>query len=492
MNDETTGGATGALLESDIPVAHVRTSQGPRSPSRRSSRFWFVTAACLFIAAGLVIYSLITTGLNITIRFDNGHGIQPGDAVRFRGIDIGKVLTVELNEQLDVVTVRAVLNPASAGLARQSSQFWIERPLLSATEVRGLDTLVGGRFMGIAPGPLDGPRQVDFDGLDSAPSGEVPEGSLEIVLEANERGGLQRGAPVLYRGLKIGHIVSVALSVDAATVEARTLILPAFKQLVRGNTVFWETSGIDLSVGLSGLRLSVDTLSTIVLGGVSMATPDTPGQLVTTGHRFSVQENVDDEKMLRWKPLIQIGELAELPHGAPPTLARAALRWKESVLGIRHTRRRQGWLVLLDQSGILGPIDMFLFDPADPSREGVLEVEGRQITIRADQLQISGTLARYRLSESENEWAAAFPVDRLRFPSGPEDCLIVTSSHAPPIPLATNRAVASGDVWRIDPSLALGPDWHGAAVVATADGCLIGIVVEQQGEFHVGPLRGSD
>ena len=106
MNDETTGGATGALLESDIPVAHVRTSQGPRSSSRRSSRFWFVTAACLFIAAGLVIYSLITTGLNITIRFDNGHGIQPGDAVRFRGIDIGKVLTVELNEQLDVVTVR--------------------------------------------------------------------------------------------------------------------------------------------------------------------------------------------------------------------------------------------------------------------------------------------------------------------------------------------------------------------------------------------------
>lgn len=488
MNDESTSGTDDESSDNDVAIAKVHSAQRSGSGLRRGSRLWFVTAASLLVALVLIGFSVGTSGLNITIRFENGHGIQPGDAVRYRGIDVGKVVSLELNDLFDGVTVQAVLNPASAGLARQSSQFWIERPLLSATEVRGLDTLIGGRFIGVTPGPAAGPRQVEFEGISSAPSGEIPEESLEIVLESNDRGGLQRGAPVLYRGLQVGHIISVALSPDAASVEARTLILPAFKPLVRNNSVFWETSGIDVSVGLSGLRLSVDTLSTIVLGGVSMATPDAPGEIVSTGYRFSIHDNVDDESMLRWKPRIRIGELAELPHGPPPTLARAALRWREGILGIRHTRRRQGWVVLLNATSLLGPAEMFLADPSDPNHGGVLEVDGQQIEVGAQHLQARGGLVWYQLPESAESWSTSVSEVSLRTPGSPEDFLLVTSSHVPPIVLAAERVTQVENLWRIDPSVTLGSDWHGAAVIAAADGCLIGIVVEQQEQFFVAPV----
>ena len=38
---------------------------------------------------------------------------------------------------------------------REGSRFWIERPDISIGQIRGLGTLVGGRFVGVVPGPPD-------------------------------------------------------------------------------------------------------------------------------------------------------------------------------------------------------------------------------------------------------------------------------------------------------------------------------------------------
>ena len=474
----------------EIPTADIRTSQGTRRV-RRGSRFWFVTGACLLVALGLVAYSFGTKGLQVTVRFKNGHGIQPGDAVRFRGIDVGKVLAVELDEEFGTVNVRMVLNQAAEGLARQSTRFWIERPLLNATEVRGLDTLVGGRFVGVMPGPAEGPRQLVFDGIESAPTGEAPEGSLEIVLEANDRGGLQRGAPVLYRGLQIGHIISVALSRDATMVQACALVLPPFKELVRDNSVFWETSGIDVSVGLSGLQLSVDTLSTIVLGGVSMATPDVPGEVVSSGYRFVVQKNVDDERMLLWQPQIRIGELAELPHGPLPLLMRAELNWQESTFGILQTRRRQGWVVPCTSGRLLGPASIFQARSKKASPDSVLEMAGCQIDVDLQFLEIQGDLARFELPDGEKEILQEVVSVRFRSPEGPEDCLIVTDTQVSPTPLLVKWTKQMDHLWEIDASVTLSRDWCGAAAIAMSDGCLLGIVIEKDGKYSVAPIPAS-
>ena len=115
---------------------------------------------------------------------------------------------------------------------------------------------------------------------------------------------VERGIPISYRGVQVGQVLSVGLSNDSVAVEARVYVRPEYRQLIRDNTVFWNNSGIDFRVGLRGIELDADALSSIALGSVSIATPDPPGRTVSPGHRFDFYEEVDEE-WLSWRPRIR-------------------------------------------------------------------------------------------------------------------------------------------------------------------------------------------
>ena len=286
----------------DFPMADVR----PLGPTlyRRflySVRMWLATCICLAISAGLVIYSFTSTDAEILIHFDHGEGIKPEDALRFRGINVGEVLAVELSPELQGVDVRVSVNHAAAGVARNGSRFWIERPRISLTEVRGLDTLLTGQFIAVAPGPVGGAPVTEFNGLAVAPAGDLVAGGLRIVLRGAQCGGMRDGVPILYRGLQVGHVIKVGLSDDAASVEAAAFILPDFKRLVREDSKFWNASGIELRFGLAGIQLTANALSTILLGGISMATPNNPGAYALPDQEFQVHEKPEDH-WLDWQP----------------------------------------------------------------------------------------------------------------------------------------------------------------------------------------------
>lgn len=87
--------------------------------------------------------------VEIEIRFENGNGLAIGDEVQHRGIVVGEVTSVDLNGDLTGVVVNVRLLNSASRLARIGTQFWVERPAVSAAEVRGLDTLVGGRYIAV-------------------------------------------------------------------------------------------------------------------------------------------------------------------------------------------------------------------------------------------------------------------------------------------------------------------------------------------------------
>jgi hypothetical protein len=74
----------------------------------------------------------------------------------------------------------------------------------------------------------------------------------------------------------------------------------------------------------------------------------------------------------------------------------------------------------------------------------------------------------------------------LRSPKKLEDCLIIASPTSRTLPIAVGRLTKKDDVWVIDPSLSFdADDWQAAAVVATRDQKLIGLlrVEDQTGEI---------
>lgn len=493
MTSEGGPPATGAPTNqaAQAPLAEVRPAGAWLAVWRRQGQvWWLLPVLCLIIAIILVVNARRARGPSITVQFADGHGIQPGDRLRYRGIEVGEVTRVLLAKQMDGVELQLRLDPTGAALAREGTRFWIERPQVSLAHVRGLDTVIGPKYVAVLPGLADGPDQFEFVGLETAPvQVERGQGGLELLLDSPHRYGVERGAPVSYRGVIVGRILSVELAHDAASVEVRAYIFPDYRALIRENTRFWSTSGVDLQIGVRGVRFSADTLATIVAGGVSLATPVEPGQPVSTGHRFELVKLSDDVADWQlWKPRLPLGDELLPPGASLPRPMRGLLRWERKRLGIRRAQEQEGWVLLLDDRRALAPGNMLL--PPDNAAEPVatLEVAGSQFAVPAANIRSHGGLALAPLDQEPPANAGRWSPSALRVPTEPEDCLLVWGGRDQQVPLAASRIEVAPSRWQVDPSLPLATDAHGAAVVAQRDGAVIGLLVIDDGERFIAPL----
>ena len=447
-----------------------------RVPRRGGWWWWLLPLAALAGAGWLLLDQYGARGPEIVVAFSQGHGIKVGDALRYRGIQVGRVSRVGLAGDLDGVRVVVRLQPDTASLARAGSRFWIVRPRLDLSGAEGLETVVGARYLAVLPG--DGPPARAFQGLPGAPRIPEPD-ALEIVLGAPGRGNLREGAPVTYRQVTVGSITAVALARDASHVQARVAIHPDYRGLIRANTRFWRTSGARLGADLGGVYLDVESIQGLILGGISLAVPQQPGEPARAGQRFALHEEADPE-WLAWTPSLQPAGPSELERA--PRLLPLARRWRaDNALGLSRERERRGWALVLP-GGLLGPAD--LLGPAAPDAEDSrLWYTDRALPLDAHQ-PLSPGLWWLPLSHAWPGW----PAQAVRAMEEAEDILLMAHPEEPPRFVADFRLRRDDAGWRLDPALDLPPRWHGAAAVAVRDGRLVGILAIQDNENRVLPV----
>jgi len=457
-----------------IPTANV-------TPRRPGWWMWLIPLAAGLFVLGLVFTYVIQRGPVVTVTMSYGHGIKPGDALRCRGIPVGQVEAVRLGDELTGVEVTVRLQPDAADLARAGSRFWVERPRVSLSGVAGLETLAGPRYMAVLPGA--GAYQRQFVALPQPPVVEsVEPDGLEVVLLSDRRHSLKAGAPILYRGAPIGVVLGVGLSSDAASIEARAYIEPAYTALVRDNSKFWNVSGAKLDAGLTGFSLELESIQSLVTGGVAMATPTQPGQRVTTGHRFELARQADED-WLSWRPALAVGS-ALLPSGASrPDMLRATRR-NGSAGFFSGERRLSGWLLPV-AGGVIGPADLL----ASGSDAAQLEVAGQRFELNGEPSVSQHGLAERTLELSD---VSTWPSDRVRRMSKPEDCVMITDPSLRVVPLAATRLRADGASWRVDRIVSFDAAMHGAAVLSRKDGALVGLLLIDDGQGVVVPLPGAN
>ena len=446
-------------------------------PRHRLQAAWLIPAAAVVLAVYLGSQAWVRRGVSVSVRLAEGHGLKAGDEVRYRGITVGEVRAVYLAEKLEGVVVEARLSAQADRLARAGSRFWVVRPRLGIGGIEGLETLIGPRYLAVLPG--QGRLQRRFVGLSEPPVVEAFEpGDLEIILSSDRLGTMGPGAPVTYRQVRVGTVVSVGLRSDGGGVEARVHVGKAYIQLIREGTRFWITGGMEAKIGLGGVSLELESLAALLAGGVALATPPDAGEVVHTGHRFALEPEPPDG-WVDWQPLAVIGS-SMLPAGASrPNPMRAKLAWRQGRF-ISRARTRQGW-VLPTTEGLLGPADLLLVnDKAD--RETIeLEVAGRLLPLTAAPVWTDGGLAMVRVGVMAPPW----PANRWRRPKEPEDCLAVGDPTAAPLPLAAALLGAMGGGWNVDPAVSVDESWHGACVVARADGDLIGLLLVEDDTVRV-------
>ena len=467
--------------ERDFPEAHVELR-----PVR--SYAWVLPAVAFGLAVLLGASAWMRRGTRIEIHVPEGHGIRTGDALRYRGVSVGRVESVELTEELSGLVLGVRLEVDAGGVARAGSRFWVVRPHLALDGVQGLETIVGARYLAVLPGPLGAKSQREFIALAEPPvSGMDEEGLLELVLESSERHGLAPGAPIHYRGIRIGSVFSVGLSSDARAVEVRVGIRAPFAELVREDSRFWEQGGLDVGLGLGGLSVELESLRSLMVGGIALATPTRPRGRVRTGHRFVLHAEPEEE-WLGWQPPLALGSEL-LPSGARvPQMVRAQHVWESGVLGI--DRSRAGWLLRVGD-GWLGPADLLTrAEGAKEKSEGV-ELFGQRFSLADDPRWAERGLAVRAMEVSLLAADGAlgmlqpWPGEEMRSPVSGEDLLALGDPSAAPVALAAARLRAEGEVLLVDPALSFDADWHGAAVLARNDGKLVGMLLVEGREGRI-------
>ena len=438
---------------------------------RRWSWLWVVPLLALLFVVGTAVHTWSNRGVRISIIFDRGHGLKPGDALRYRGIVIGRVRSVTSAPDLTSVHVQVDLSQEASRVASEGSRFWVVRPQLELTGASGMETLVGAKYLGVMPG--NGARRLQFVGLERPPvQEEIELGGLEIVLQARKRGSLRPGGAVQYRQMRIGTVLSLDFASDASAVEARVYIRPPFTDLVRERSVFWDAGGLELEAGLTtGLSLQLDSLESLLLGGVALATPPNPGAKATTGQRFPLHAKPQEE-WHTWSPSIPMGSQL-LPRGTPiPQPLRVTLAWTSQGRWFSSKRQRHG-RVLPIAGGLIGPADL-LEAPTDAAESSAhLITSGEELALGDPCAGSYQGVALRRCDLDMPVWRG-----RRRAASAvPEDTLVIADSATQPRFLAAARYQAREGSWQLEKAVSFDPDWHGACVLSLKDGKLVGFLL---------------
>lgn len=440
---------------------------------RRISIAWLVPVIAVAVVGVLTVQVWEEQPVEVRVAFDRSHGLAVGDPVRIRDIDVGEVGKLDLSPDTLSVDVILRISPAYIHFMRERSRIWIERPRVGFGGIEGLETILGAQYVGVIPG--DGASAKTFIGLDLPPSRmEFRTGDIEVVLEASQRFGMRVGSVVSYRGLPAGRIHSVELSSDATTVESRVRIDARYAPLVRKKTRFFVTSGAQLGLSFQGLSVDVDSVESLVAGGVAFATPSNGGDPVDTGARFSVAEKPDDD-WLDWTPRIAIGEFGIGTVTCPPIM-RATLQWRTDLL--RFRRRSIGWM-LPTEEGVFMP--SVLVQPPDGVRDPKLSFAGERINPLVFPTDESTGLVRKIILDLPSD-TPRMPTSALRGPLKDAEGktlaeMALVWNGAEPIPLPKHLLKVRESEYLIDDLVLFAPEDLGAPVTSADTGDLIGLLI---------------
>ncbi len=245
---------------------------------RRFSLIWLIPIVAGAIAVYLVITTLVDRGPLIAITFKTGSGISAQQTqVTHKAVTLGMVEDVSLTDDLTQVRVRVRMNGEGAKILTNHARFWVVRPRLSSGNLSGLETLVSGAYIEVDPGLPGGQSERSFTGLEEPPGMRSDEPGTSYSLRAARLGSLGPGAPVFYRDVTVGEVLSYDLGDGLGPVTINIFVKRPFDKFVRQNTHFWNASGVSVGLGSQGLHVELESLQALLSGGVAFETPHARG-----------------------------------------------------------------------------------------------------------------------------------------------------------------------------------------------------------------------
>ena len=238
---------------------------------RSISPIWFLPIFAGIIGIWLLFSNIVNPKKSITIHFKNAQSIIPNKTrVLYKGILIGNVKKV----QFDVkggVNVIAQINSHASFMLKKQTKFWLVAAKINLTSVSGLDTLLSGSYINISPG--NGPDSTHFIAI-SRPPVLAPDDALLISLQSKTASNISPHTPIFYKKIKVGKIMQLHLDSSGQFINIKAYIDKRYSHLIKEDTKFWNISGITANITQSGLEVKLDSLASIIAGGITFNSPE--------------------------------------------------------------------------------------------------------------------------------------------------------------------------------------------------------------------------
>lgn len=253
-----------------LPSAQLRNHLG-------FSWIWLLPLGALALV-GYLIYTLAASrGPTISITFETADGLSAQQTqVKYKAVTLGTVEQIDLADDLSHVVVKVRMSEKSAALLTDKARFWVVRPRLGGglnALQSGLETLVSGDYVAVDPGTPGGAHKTEFKGLEMPPSVRSDDPGSVYFLSADALGGLSEGAPVFYRDVSVGEVLSADLDDKTNRVSVRIFVHAPYDRHVVAETRFWNSSGFSINTGAEGLHVELQSLKSLLSGGIAFQNP---------------------------------------------------------------------------------------------------------------------------------------------------------------------------------------------------------------------------
>jgi len=333
-------------------------------PRQGISIIWFVPFIALIFGLWLAVKIMSEQGTFITIEFDNGSGIVPNKTeVRYKGLITGLVKKVVPSDDLQRVIAEVEISKKFTNYLTKDTLFWLVSADISLQGVSGLDTLISGSYITIMPDTNeDAEKQDHFIALTEAPTLDMSTPGLHLTLHTEVLGSISENSPISFKQIPIGHVTGYHYIESTKKIAINIFIKPEFAHLVKENSLFYNTSGVQITASLSGgLKVNTDSLAAIMAGGISVDTLSYQAELAPAqnGQTFALHADFQS---------------AEMGHEVELTLD-----WNS---GIDHNA------AILYQGLTIGVIDSFSkIDPVSRKITAIAKVNPRVVPYLTEQSQ---------------------------------------------------------------------------------------------------------
>ncbi|MEH0861340.1 PqiB family protein [Halobacteriovorax sp. DPLXC-1] len=253
-------------------------------------------------------YAHTVPGKKIKVIFPLGSAVaKEKTPIKFRNINIGVVTGSEVDRNKAQLLVEATIKKEFENIIVKGAKFWEVKPKISLKGIDNLDAITGN-YIAVDISRYNFKKSKPagtFTALAQAPLKEVHNKyGTHLNLFSSRRNSLAKGQGVYYRGVQVGVITDVRLNTRAKNVITEIFINSPYHKLVKEETKFWNTSGVDVEFGLfSGAKISTQSIESILSGGVEFATPEKFS--MRKKQYFQVHKKAQKE-WLEWTPIINL------------------------------------------------------------------------------------------------------------------------------------------------------------------------------------------